>query len=279
MKKTTRLLPFLFLCLTQFVSAENVLRMSTTTSTENSGLLAVLNPLFEQQHHARVDVIAVGTGKALKLGENGDVDIVLVHAPAAELAFVKKGFGIDRTAVMHNDFVLIGPQADPANIKQAPSAAEALKKISQTQAPFISRGDDSGTHKKEKILWQKAGIDPVGSWYFAVGQGMGTVLTIADEKRAYTLSDRGTYLAFQDKISLPVLFEGDPALYNPYHIMAVNPARHPHVNIDLARQYIQFITRKAIQQKIANFRKHGQILFYPDAISPSNHTAFESGKR
>ena len=256
----------LLLCLAQFVSAENVLRMSTTTSTENSGLLAVLNPVFEQQYHARVDVIAVGTGKALKLGENGDVDIVLVHAPGAELAFVKKRFGIERTAVMHNDFVLIGPADDPAGVKQASSTVEALKKISQTQSSFISRGDDSGTHKKEKALWRQAGIDPAGSWYFAVGQGMGTVLTIADEKQAYTLSDRGTFLAFQDKISLPVLFEGDPALYNPYHIMAVNPAKHPHVNIDLARQYIQFITSPSIQQKIAQYKKHGQVLFYPDAL-------------
>ncbi len=266
MKKNIFVLSLLLLCLTQFASAENILRMSTTTSTENSGLLAVLNPLFEQQYQARVDVIAVGTGKALKLAENGDVDIVLVHAPAAEQDFVDKGFGVERSAVMHNDFVLIGPADDPARLKQASSAVDALKKIQQAQALFISRGDDSGTHKKEKALWRQAGVDPAGSWYFAVGQGMGAVLSIADEKQAYALTDRGTYLAFQDKISLPVLFEGDPALHNPYHIMAVNPARHPHVNIALARQYIQFITSKAIQQKIANYKKHGQILFYPDAI-------------
>lgn len=269
MKKTVFILPFILLMnMAQIANAKNVLRMSTTTSTENSGLLAIINPIFEQQHHARVDVIAVGTGKALKLGENGDVDIVLVHAPDAERAFVKKGFGIKRTAVMHNDFVLVGPQNDSANVKLAVSATEALKKISQSQAPFISRGDDSGTHKKEKSLWRQVGIDPTGAWYFAVGQGMGAVLTIANEKQAYTLSDRGTFLAFQNKLSLPILFEGDPALYNPYHIMAVNPAKHSHVNIDLATKYIQFITSNAIQQKIANFKKNGHILFYPDAIKP-----------
>jgi len=269
MKKLLLIVSLIFslLCV-QFSHAENVLRMSTTTSTENSGLLAFLNPLFEQLYHARVDVIAVGTGKALKLGENGDVDIVLVHAPAAELEFVKKGFAIDRLAVMHNDFVLIGPVKDPAKIKQATSAIEALKKIQQSQSPFISRGDDSGTDKKEKYLWQLAGIAPSGPWYFSAGQGMGAVLTIANEKQAYTISDRGTYLAFQDKISLPILFEGDRVLYNPYHIMAVNPARHPHVNIRLARQYIQFITSENVQKKIADFRKHGQVLFYPDALKP-----------
>jgi tungstate transport system substrate-binding protein len=269
MKKNVFTITFILsLCLAQLTHAGNVLRLSTTTSTENSGLLAVLNPIFEQQYQARVDVIAVGTGKALKLGENGDVDIVLVHAPAAELTFVEKGFGIERTAVMHNDFVLIGPAEDPATVTLASSAVEALRLIHQAQSPFISRGDDSGTHKKEKFLWQQAGINPAGPWYLAIGQGMGTTLTVADEKRAYTLSDRGTYLAFQNKITLPVLFEGDPLLYNPYHIMAVNPAKHPHVNIDLARRYIQFITSKAIQQKIANFKKQGHVLFYPDAIKP-----------
>ncbi len=248
------------------VNAEQVLRMSTTTSTENSGLLAVLNPVFEQQNNIRLDVIAVGTGKALKLGENGDVDVVFVHAPEAEMKFVADGFGVDRKAVMHNDFVILGPASDPAHIKGSSTAIEAMQKINSSKAMFISRGDDSGTHKKEKKLWQLAGIKPSGSEYMAVGQGMGAVLQIADEKQAYTLSDRGTFIAYQDKINLVVVFEGDKVLFNPYHIMAVNPEKHPHVQYELAKKYIDFVVSKQGQDIIANYKKGGQQLFYPDAI-------------
>lgn len=243
------------------------LKMSTTTSTENSGLLAVLNPVFEAKYNAKVDVIAVGTGKALKIGSNGDVDIVFVHAPEAELKYVEQGDFIDRKAVMHNDYVVVGSVADPANIAQAKSASEALQKIAKVKAIFVSRGDDSGTHKKEKQLWLEANVKPEGSWYIQAGQGMGAVLTIADEKQAYALADRGTQIAYADKMSLKVLFDGDKTLFNPYHVMAVNPAKHSHVNYDLTTKYIQFVTSKEGQAIIAGFKKSGQQLFYPDAIN------------
>ena len=248
------------------VQAEERLRMATTTSTENSGLLDVLNPVFEKKHDAVVDVIAVGTGKALRLGENGDVDIVFVHAPPAEERFVEAGHGVDRAAVMHNDFVIIGPPDDPAGIAETSSAAEALQKISKARATFVSRGDDSGTHKKEKNLWEAAGIEPHGDWYLAVGQGMGAVLQIADDKQAYTLTDRGTYIAYGGKINLQIVSEGDKVLYNPYHIIAVNPEKHPHVKYDLAKDYIDFVTGEEGQKIIRNYRMQGQQLFYPDAM-------------
>ncbi len=253
------------LSLTSISHADNVLRMSTTTSTDNSGLLNQLHPVFENQFNIKLFVIAVGTGKALKLGENGDVDVVFVHAPAAELAFVDKGYGIDRTAVMHNDFVIVGPAADPALIKSRQNLNEVMNILGQATTPFVSRGDDSGTHKKEKSLWKAVGIQPAADNYFSVGQGMGAVLKIADEKQAYTLTDRGTYISMQDKIQLDIVFEGDPALFNPYHIMAVNPEKHMHVNYGLAKKYIDFVTGQQGQQLIADYKLHGQPLFYPYA--------------
>lgn len=247
--------------------AENILRLATTTSTENSGLLAVLNPVFEKKFNCRLDIIAVGTGKALKLGENGDVDVLFVHAPKAELAFVNAGHGVERTFVMYNDFVLVGAKSDLAKLKSAVSVLDALQKIALSRAEFISRGDDSGTHKKEKALWQMANLDPAGPWYVRAGQGMGAVLKIADEKQAYTLTDRGTYLAFQGKIDLQIMFENDPPLHNPYHIIAVNPEKHPHVKYQLAKQYMDFITSDEGQAIIANVKMKGQTLFYADVIS------------
>ncbi|MCS3903685.1 tungstate transport system substrate-binding protein [Methylohalomonas lacus] len=246
--------------------AQERLRMATTTSTENSGLLAELNPVFEAQYDAVVDVIAVGTGKALKLGENGDVDIVFVHAPQAEQKFVEAGYGVDRTAVMHNDFVIIGPAEDPAGVKQTDTAAEALATIRETRATFVSRGDDSGTHKKEMQLWDKVGIEPAGDWYLAIGQGMGAVLQVAEDRQAYALTDRGTYIAYKDKIELEIASEGDKALYNPYHIIAVNPVKHSHVKYDLATDYIDFVTSEEGQRIIKDYRMQGQQLFYPDAM-------------
>lgn len=266
MKKITIGLALCAILFTARVNAESILRMSTTTSTENSGLLQVLNPVFEKKYGARLDVIAVGTGKALKLGENGDVDVVFVHAPKAEEAFVNAGFGVDRKAVMHNDFVLVGAKADIAAVKASGSAAEAFLKISRAAAPFISRGDDSGTHKKERELWRTAGVEPKGSWYVSAGQGMGAVLKMADEKQAYALADRGTFIAYQDKTDLVIVFEGGENLLNPYHVIAVNPARFPHVNYDLARQYIDFITGEEGQAIIRSFKKDGQALFTPDAV-------------
>ena len=249
--------------------AEGILRVATTTSTENSGLLSVLNPPFEKKFGIRLDVIAVGTGKALRLGENGDVDVVFVHAPQAELTFVDSGFGIDRKPVMHNDFIFIGPKSDPAELKSAKNVKQVLKKIKAARALFISRGDDSGTHKKETQLWQATGIKPEGDWYISSGQGMGAVLRVTDDKQAYTLTDRGTFIAYQDKIDLNIVFEGDDTLFNPYHIMAVNPERHPHVQYDLATKYINYVTGPEGQKFIQTYRKDGQQLFYPDAINNS----------
>ena len=263
MKKSLCFISLYLLSLT--VDGADILRMSTTTSTENSGLLRALNPLFEKVYDVRLDVIAVGTGKALRLGESGDVDVVFVHAPAAELKFIEEGYGIDRRAVMHNDFVLIGPNSNSAKVNSTQSIQEALQFIAKTPAAFISRGDDSGTHKKEVSLWQQADIKPTGSWYFSVGQSMGAALKIADEKQAYTLSDRGTYIAFQDKLDLIIVNEGDKSLFNPYHIMAVNPAKHKHVRYDLAKKYIDFVTGDEGQAIIGTYKKRGEQLFYPDA--------------
>jgi tungstate transport system substrate-binding protein len=244
------------------------LRLSTTTSTENSGLLAVLIPPFEAHTHIRVDVIPVGTGKALKLAERGDVDVTLVHAPELEEEFVTQGFGVNRRAVMYNDFVIVGPREDVARIRGAPDAARAFGRISEARAPFISRGDRSGTHVKELSVWKQTGATPSLPWYLEAGRGMGGVLIIADQKRAYTLTDRGTYLAFREKVDLPILLEGDPVLFNPYHVIAVNPAKRPHVNYLGAMLFIGWLTSPEGQKIIANFgaETFGQPLFVPTAI-------------
>lgn len=242
------------------------LKMATTTSTDNSGLLAVLNPPFEKKYGVKLDVISVGTGKAIRLGKNGDVDLILVHAPDAEKKFVDKGFGIEREPVMHNDFIIVGSDADPANIKNAKNIQQAMTRLMEKKHIFISRGDDSGTHKKEKNLWAMVGDQPVGTWYLSVGQGMGIVLRIADDKEAYALTDRGTYLAYRDKMKLKILFEKDDALYNPYHIIMVNPERHPHTKIELARKYSGFVRSEEGQSLIKNFRVNGEELFHADVI-------------
>jgi len=248
--------------------AQQRLKMSTTTSTDNSGLLEILLPPFEKMFNVKVDVIAVGTGKALRLGQNGDVDIVFVHARSAEDRFVADGYGVNRRDVMYNDFVITGPENDPAQIRGTKSAAVALAKIAGVQAPFISRGDDSGTHKKEKNIWIETGITPRGAWYQEVGQGMGAVLKIADEKKAYALADRGTFLAFSKKVGLVVLCEGDPVLYNPYGIIAVNPATYPHVNYVKAMALIGWVTAPEGQEIIRQFgkEKFGRPLFTPMAV-------------
>ncbi len=246
-------------------SAETRLRMSTTTSTENSGLLKELLPPFEKANDLKVDVIAVGTGKALKLGENGDVDVVFVHARAAEDKFVADGFGVDRRDVMYNDFVVVGPKGDPAGLKGAETATEAFGKLAGGKAPFISRGDDSGTHKKEREVWKAAGIEPKGVWYVPAGQGMGEVLNMANEKQGYALTDRGTFIAYQGKVELVVVFEGDKALFNPYGIIAVNPKKHAHAQYDLAKKLIDFVVGPEGQKIIADYKVNGQQLFFPDA--------------
>lgn len=240
------------------------LRLATTTSTENSGLLAVLLPPFEKKHGIKVDVIAVGTGKALKLAENGDVDVVLVHAREAEDKFVAAGFGVSRRDVMHNDFVIVGPAADPAKIAGQKDAAKAFQAIAAAKAPFVSRGDESGTHQKEKAIWRVAAVRPAAPWYREVGQGMGGTLTVASEKQAYTLADRGTWAAYRRKVELTLVCEGDPLLANPYGIIAVNPQRHKHVRHAEAMKLIEFVTSPEGQQIIAGFKVDGEQLFFPD---------------
>lgn len=244
--------------------------LATTTSTQDSGLLDVLLPEFERQTGYRVKTNAVGTGQALALGEKGEADILLVHAPAAEKPLVEKGVAIDRRLVMHNDFIIVGPAADPAGIKSAGSAPEAFGRIARAGATFVSRGDDSGTHKKEKEIWQAAGLTPQGNWYVEAGQGMAQTLNVANEKQAYALTDRATYLALRDTLKLALLAEGDKSLLNVYHVMLVNPARFTKVNAAGAKALADFLTGEEGQKMIAEFGvdKYGQPLFFADAGKP-----------
>ena len=254
---------------TSAAADDAIVRLATTTSTANSGLLDYLLPKFEQRCRCKVHVIAVGTGKALKLGEDGNVDVVLVHARAAEDAFVAAGHGIDRRDVMYNDFVLIGPPEDPARIKGEKDVVHAMQKIAHSHAKFVSRGDDSGTDKMEKHYWHQAGIaagtDNEPRWYFSAGQGMGEVLTMSAEKRAYTLTDRGTYVSYRDKLDLPILLEGDARMFNPYGIIAVNPKKYPEINYQGANALIDWMTSEPGQALIASYKVEGEQLFTPSA--------------
>lgn len=238
------------------------IKMATTTSLEDSGLLAELLPPFEKMFNVKVDVIAVGSGKALKLAENGDADVVFVHDRDAENKFIADGFGINHRQVMVNDFVIVGPGSDPAGIKGT-DAVTTFRKIAQSLALFISRGDESGTHKKEQNIWKLADITPKNRWRLETGQGMGATLRIADEKKAYCLSDRGTYIAFESKIQLVVLSEGDPKLSNPYSIIAVNPLKNPHCKYTYAMALIGWVTSPDGQKIIKAYKKNGQELFHP----------------
>ena len=242
------------------------LRLATTTSTESSGLLAELLPPFERANGIKVDVIAVGSGKALKLAENGDADVVLSHAPELEEPFVAAGYGVNRRDVMYNDFVIVGPSADPAKIRGLKDAAEVMKRLASSGASFVSRADESGTHQKEKQLWAAAGIRPQGPWYLEAGQGMGEVLIMASERKAYTIADRGTWIAFRAKLDLSLLVAGDPRLRNPYTIIAVNPALHSHVKYRETMALIAFVTGTEGQKIIGSFQKDGEVLFHPTAI-------------
>jgi len=275
------------------LAEEKIIKMSTTTSTQASGLLDVLLPQLEKDTGIQVKVIAKGTGAAIRDGIDGNVDVIFVHAKAREEKFVKDGYGTQRYAVMHNDFVILGPADDPAKIKGISNAPEALKKIAEAEALFISRGDDSGTHTKEQALWQKSGLkiekitntiikkgktreiafaQPADSekWYLSIGQGMGKTIMVADEKQAYALADRGTYIKYKFgrdvPVELDVLCEGDPLLANPYGIIPINPQKHPHVKYKLAEEFAQWLVSDRGQAAISDYRLLGKQLFYPDAV-------------
>ncbi len=257
----------LILVLPVTAMAADRLKLSSTTSTDNTGLLAYILPIFENRSGIRVDVIAVGTGKALKLAENGDVDVTLIHAPTKERKFVDAGHGVNHHTVMANYFIIVGPKNDPAGVNSTGSAEEAFKRIAMNGSAFASRGDDSGTHAKEKSIWKAVlGAVPTGEkWYLESGKGMGETLTIADEKLGYTLSDSGSYLKYSDKVDLKILFNSQSdLLYNPYGIMAVNPVKHPHVNYKGAMELINWIISEEGQELVGGYRdKLGNKLFIP----------------
>ena len=241
--------------------------LSTTTSTQDSGLLEVLIPLFEKQSGYMIKTVSVGTGQALALAAKGDADVALVHAPSLEKQYVTEGKLLNRRLVMYNDFVLIGPKEDPAKIKSVKTAIAAVRLIEQSRSRFVSRGDNSGTHNLEKSLWKQAGIEPKGSWYIEAGQGMGATLGIANERNAYTLTDRGTYLALAKRVELPILVEGDKALLNIYSVMEVNPANGPRINAAGGKAFADFLVSPQTQAVIGNFgkEKFAQPLFVPVA--------------
>ena len=241
--------------------------IQSTTSTANSGLYDYLLPLFEEAHGIKVNVVAVGTGQAIRNAMRGDGDVLLVHAESDEKQFVADGWGVERFDLMFNDFVLVGPAADPAGLEEANSVGEALMRISRSGEFFASRGDDSGTHKKELALWHSAGIDPSeasGSWYRETGSGMGATLNVAVGMNAYCLTDRATWISFANKQGLQVLYEDDPPLFNQYGIILVDAKRHPHVNAKAGQVFIDWMIGKAGQTAIANFRRAGQQLFFPN---------------
>ncbi|MBN1366022.1 MAG: substrate-binding domain-containing protein [Syntrophaceae bacterium] len=242
--------------------------LATTTSTQDTGLLDTLIPIFEKQTGYFVKTIAVGSGQAMKMGEKGEADVLLVHSPDAEKKFVEEGYGVNRRLVMHNDFIIVGPGADPAKIKGVKSSAEAFKMIAKAESLFLSRGDNSGTHAKEKKLWKRTDITPAGQkWYQETGQGMGLTLNVAAEKKGYTLTDRGTYLSLKKNLGLDILLEGDAALLNIYHVIEVNSAKWPKANADGAKAFANFMVSKSTQEIIKTFGvdKYGSPLFFPDA--------------
>ena len=268
MKSTALLRPLLatmaiLLAVPGGAQAAQALRLATTTSTDNSGLLSYLLPVFEERSGISVHVIAVGTGKALRIARAGDVDVVMVHARPAEQRFVANGHGVDRREFMYNDFIIVGPLTDPAGVGKTDRIAEALQRIAASSSRFVSRGDDSGTHKKELALWEMVGKKPGGDWYVESGLGMGKVLQMASELDAYTLTDRGTWLAYRGRLALASLLQGDPPLFNPYGVIAVNPERHPHVNYAGATALIDWLASAEGQKLIAHYSVDGQSLFHP----------------
>ncbi|MBI5182697.1 MAG: substrate-binding domain-containing protein [Nitrospirae bacterium] len=265
---------FLFVLLlsaaiTSTASAETRIRCASTTSTQNSGLFDYLLPIFEKKTGIKVDVVAVGTGAAIEIGKRGDADVVFVHAKEQELKAVEEGYFINRYDVMYNDFVIIGPSDDTAKIKGIKSAVDAFKKLAEKEMVFVSRGDKSGTHTKELAIWKKADINPTGKkWYLEVGQGMEKTQRIANEKKGYTLTDRGTWLATKDKdkLEMTIVLEGDQILFNQYGVMLVNPERHKHVKYKESMEFVNWIISSEGQKAIAGFKdKNGNQLFYPNA--------------
>jgi len=254
--------------ITSIRAQEKTVILATTTSTQDSGLLDVLLPIFEKKTGYFVKTIAVGSGQAMAMGQKGEADVLLVHSPAAEKKFVAEGFGINRRLVMHNDFIIVGPSEDPAKIKGIKSSSESFKKIASANALFLSRGDNSGTHAKEKDIWKTAGVNPEGEkWYQQTGLGMGQTLSVAAEKKGYTLADRGTYLALKKNLGLDILVEGDAILLNIYHVIEVNPVKWPKVNTAGAKTFADFMLAKETQDIIKTFGvdKFGSPLFFPDA--------------
>jgi tungstate transport system substrate-binding protein len=244
------------------------LLLLSTTSTQDSGLLDVLLPVFEKESGYTVQLVATGSGQALEIGRDGNADVILLHSPAAEEKFMQAGFGIDRRLVMHNDFVIVGPPSDPASLQSAPTLDSAFEKIFSSAVTFVSRGDDSGTHVKELQLWKNAGLNPTGQpWYIETGQGQGLTLQVASEREGYAITDRGTFLAYKPNVNLEIVFEGDPLLLNIYHVLTVNPEKFPQVNVAGAKAFADFITSPQGQQIIAEFgvEQYGEPLFTPDA--------------
>ena len=247
---------------------DQFITVASTTSTENSGLFGELLPQFQDETGIEVRVVAVGTGQAIELARNGDADVLFVHHAPSEEQFVADGFGVERHEVMYNDFVIVGPASDPAGIKGSKDVVDAMANIAEAEAPFASRGDDSGTHKAELALWQEAGVDVAGasgSWYRETGSGMGPTLNTAAGMDAYALTDRGTWLSFQNPQNLEIVVEGDPRLFNQYGIILVNPEKHPHVKADLGQTFIDWVLSDAGQQAIADFKINGQQAFFPNA--------------
>lgn len=273
-RKQVLAVALMFVAVTGFISlagAENqVLKMATTTSTDNTGLLDYLAPRFKQDTGVELQWVSVGTGKALELGRNCDVDVLLVHAPAAEKKFVEEGHGVDRREVMYNDFVVIGPENDPAKVKGL-AVSDAMQKMAQDKAVFVSRGDDSGTHKKEIGLWKKAGIEGIDkeAWYVQTGQGMMATINVAAERNGYTLTDRGTYITYENNQKgnppLVILVEGDPGLFNQYSVIPINPAKCPDTKFDLAKKFSDWMASEPIQQFIGDFKLLDKQLFTPNA--------------
>jgi tungstate transport system substrate-binding protein len=249
-------------------AAERFITVASTTSTQNSGLFGHILPLFTKKTGIEVRVVAVGTGQAIKIAERGDADLLFVHHKASEEKFVAAGFGVKRLEVMYNDYIVVGPKADPAKVAGLKDTAQAYTKIAGAKAPFASRGDDSGTHKAELALWKKAGIDVKkdgGSWYRSTGSGMGATLNTAAGMNAYALADRGTWISFKNKGDLKILVEGDPALFNQYGVILVNPTRHKHIKAKDGQAFVDWLISREGQAAIASFNLHGEQLFFPNA--------------